>query len=245
MQTIGALRVRTHGATGAPVIVLHGGPAAVGGAAGLARGLADRFRVLEPWQRGSGASPLTVATHVADLRVLIETAWPGERPALIGESWGAMLALAFAAAHPRAAAAIVLVGCGTFDLATRAQLQATLADRANDPYPYDYSIDRERRAEEPFDERAHTETWNDMLRLQAEGVYPAAFAAIRAPVLMLHGSYDPHPGGMIRDGLRPVLPQLEYAEFERCGHSPWKERLARDDFFDALRAWLSTVMRGA
>jgi hypothetical protein len=62
---------------------------------------------------------------------------------------------------------------------------------------------------------------------------------------MLHGTYDPHPGRMIRDGLRPVLPQLEYAEFERCGHSPWKERLARDDFFDALRAWLSTVMRGA
>ena len=150
-----------------------------------------------------------------------------------------MLALAHAAAHPEVPAAIALVGCGTFDLAARARLQATLAERAADRHPYDYSIDREPGAAEPFDERAHTESWNDMLRLQAEGAYPAAFTAIRAPVLMLHGDFDPHPGRMIRDGLRPVLPQLEYVEFENCGHSPWKERQARDDFFAALIPWLA------
>jgi pimeloyl-ACP methyl ester carboxylesterase len=239
MQTLAGLRVRSYGTSGPPVIVLHGGPAAVGGAAGLAKGLGDRFRVIEPWQRGSGAAPLTVATHVADLDALIAAALPGERPALVGESWGAMLALAYAAAHPDTPAALALVGCGTFDPVARARLEATLAQRAADPHPYDYSIDREPRAAEPFDQRAHSETWSDMLRLQAEGAYPAAFAAIRAPVLMLHGDFDPHPGRMIRDSLRPVLPQLEYVEFEHCGHSPWKERRARDDFFEALIPWLA------
>ncbi len=65
------------------------------------------------------------------------------------------------------------------------------------------------------------------------------FAAITSPVLMLHGSYDPHPGKMIRDSLTPHLSEFEYREFERCGHSPWLERFAREDFFATLRSWLS------
>jgi pimeloyl-ACP methyl ester carboxylesterase len=241
LPVIAGLRVRTHGAAGRPVIVLHGGPAAVGGAAGLARGLAGRFHVLEPWQRGSGSAPLTVAIHFADLHALVAAAAPGERPALVGESWGAMLALAYAAAHPNTLAALALVGCGTFDLAARAQLRATLAERGDGPGAYDYAAepDPHPRADEPFDERAHVETWDDMLRLQAEGLYPAAFAAITTPVLMLHGAHDPHPGAMIRDSLRPYLPQLEYVELDRCGHSPWKERYARDAFFAALETWLA------
>ncbi len=90
----------------------------------------------------------------------------------------------------------------------------------------------------PFDLQAHTETWNDMLRLQEEGVYPAAFRAIRSSVFMLHGDYDPHPGRMIRASLSPHIPRLEYHELPRCGHCPWNERFARDDFLAVLRAWL-------
>jgi len=89
-----------------------------------------------------------------------------------------------------------------------------------------------------FDLEAHTETWNDMLRLQAEGVYPEAFGRIKSPVLMMHGDHDPHPGRMIEAVLRRHMPQLEYHELARCGHSPWNERHARDEFFAVLRSWL-------
>jgi hypothetical protein len=54
---------------------------------------------------------------------------------------------------------------------------------------------------ECVDARGHAESWNDMLRLQADGIYPAAFAAIKTPVLMLHGDFDPHPGPLIRASL--------------------------------------------
>ena len=77
------------------------------------------------------------------------------------------------------------------------------------------------------------------MRLQEESVYPAAFAAIDAPVLMLHGTVDPHPGRMIRASLEPHLPQLEYHEWERCGHYPWLEKAAREEFFAVLREWLT------
>jgi pimeloyl-ACP methyl ester carboxylesterase len=96
----------------------------------------------------------------------------------------------------------------------------------------------EEEAGEPFDVRAHEESWADMVRLQEEGVYPAAFAAIHSPVLMLHGAYDPHPGELIRAGLVPYLPQLEYREWERCGHKPWFEREVREEFFAVMHTWL-------
>src|SRR6516164_1631897 len=109
MERVGALRLRTYGTSGPVVIVLHGGPADVGGAAPVARGLAAAFRVLEPWQRGSGGTPLTVACHIADLHELMVSRGDGTRPALVGTSWGAMLALAYAAAHPDWAGPLVLV----------------------------------------------------------------------------------------------------------------------------------------
>ncbi|MGA2441274.1 MAG: alpha/beta hydrolase, partial [Tepidisphaeraceae bacterium] len=90
----------------------------------------------------------------------------------------------------------------------------------------------------PFDSKAHEDTWNDMLRLQREGQYPAALSTVQSPVLMLHGDYDPHPGPSTRDLLRRSIPQLEYHELRRCGHSPWRERFARDEFFQIMSRWL-------
>src|SRR4029450_13556438 len=42
------------------------------------------------------------------------------------------------------------------------------------------------------DARGHEETWRDVLRRQDDGIEPRAFAAITAPVLMIHGDDDAH-----------------------------------------------------
>lgn len=240
-RRIGPLLAREHGESGAMVLVLHGGPAAAGSAGPLAEGLGARFRVVEPWQRGSGGPPLTVARHVEDLRDLMEALSLSQAPMLVGASWGAMLGLAFAAAHPGWVKALALVGCGTFDKAARASLLSTLQDRAGDPHPYDFCplTPPEEVPGDDFDVRAFTETWEDMLLLQQAGVYPAAFRAIRSPVLMLHGDHDPHPGKQILAGLKPYLPNLQYMQLERCGHSPWNEKHARAPFFSHLEGWLA------
>ena len=79
----------------------------------------------------------------------------------------------------------------------------------------------------PADAAGYMETWQDVLKLQREGCEPAAFKAIRCPVLMLHGDDDPHPGRATRNVLRQVIPQLEFVGIARCGHEPWRERHAR------------------
>jgi pimeloyl-ACP methyl ester carboxylesterase len=260
-----AMKVRTYGETGPLVVVLHGGPAAPGEMAPVARALADRFRVLEPWQRGAGGEPLTVARHVEDLHELIASRCEPVPPAIVGFSWGAMLALAHAAAHPPDVACLVLAGCGTFDLPSRERMRAILeertddalrsrlarlADEIDDPdarmrahhaltlrlYSDDLLSDDTEAA--GVDAAAYRETWDDALRLQREGVHPAAFAGIRAPVLMVHGALDPHPGRMILASLEPYVAGIEYVEFDHCGHYPWLERAAREPFFSLLREWL-------
>ena len=246
--------------------VLHGGPGAPGSAASLAQDLAHWFMVLEPWQRRSGEPALTVAQHVADL----DAVFP-DGAALVGHSWGAMLALSYAAARPGRARSLALVGCGTYDPAAREAFHRALGARLSEEdrrhldeltglaeaAASDAELDRRlgrvrdfmeeamsyERIPEPgdaveVDGRGHHETWEDVLRLQAEGVEPAAFAAISCPVLMLHGDDDPHPGRATFDLLRRFIPQLQYRGFPRCGHRPWAERHAREPFLAALREWL-------
>ncbi|HUX14545.1 MAG TPA: alpha/beta hydrolase, partial [Spirochaetia bacterium] len=109
------IALREYGTKGPFVVLLHGGPGAAGYMAPVARGLVGSFRILEPFQRGSSGEPLSVARHVADLRQLIESRREDTLPAIVGHSWGAMLALAYAAEYPDSIAALVLIGCGSFD----------------------------------------------------------------------------------------------------------------------------------
>ena len=215
--------VRKYEGARGPIVVLHGGPGAPGSIAGLALGLAGDFEVWEPFQRGSGEVDLTVDRHVADLHEV------APKPAtIVGHSWGAMLGLSYAARYPEEVRALVLVGCGTYNEASRAEY---LRRRdASDP----------QAQRVPDDATGHEETWQDALRRQATGLEPRSFAAIRAPVLMLHGEDDPHPGAMIRDSLVPHIPQLEYVGIPRCGHEPWSDQHGRGPFFTALRSWLAT-----
>lgn len=270
------LPVQIHGEGKPQVVCLHGGPGAGTSLRCVAEPLADRFVTMDYVQRRSGGVPLSVTGHVEDLRAIIEAHCDGQPPVVLGASWGAMLALAFAAAYPQFARGLVLVGCGTFDKESRAMIGPTRESRIRpehraeiarleqeiaepsermgaiheltsyvdnyDPLPPPPEAPASQMpAPRGFDAPGFRQTWGDMMRLQDEGVYPAAFIAITAPVLMVHGNHDPHPGPQIRDSLLPHIPHLEYIELDRCGHDPWCERHAREAFFQAVTQWIAHV----
>jgi pimeloyl-ACP methyl ester carboxylesterase len=112
------IQVRKYAGSDGSVVVLHGGPGAPGSLAGLATELAPDFEVWEPLQRRSGEVPLTVDRHVADLHDIAP-----DPATIVGHSWGAMLGLSYAASHPAAVRALALVGCGTYDTASRAEYE--------------------------------------------------------------------------------------------------------------------------
>jgi pimeloyl-ACP methyl ester carboxylesterase len=256
------MRIRSYGSTGHLVFAVHGGPGAAGSMAPVARGLADTFRVIEPFQNEDS---VTVAEHIEDLHQVVLANANAMRPAIVGHSWGAMLTLAYAAAYPESTGPLVLICSGTFGIPARARFAANLNSRMdsklrqrfehlNEEFPdhnerfaamgkltlqlYSYDLEAAEWEAEMGDQSAGADIWDDMVRLQDAGVYPAAFAAIKSPVLMLHGDYDPHPAHEIRDSLMPYLPQLEYVEMENCGHYPWIEKSQSGTFFPMLKSWL-------
>ena len=260
------IEVRMYAGDGPWVAVLHGGPGAPGSVSSLAAALAPEFEVLEPLQRRSGTVPLTVAQHVADLAGVVSepvhvVGWSWG--AMLGLSFTvahpevvSSLALVGCGTYDVAARR-------HYEQAMRARLSRedrttlkTLTERvqaADEPGERErlrtergqlwnrlLSVDlvKHERSDVPEDPRGREETWDDVLRLQTEGVEPAAFQAIRVPVTMLHGDDDPHPGEATYRVLKSQMPQLGYVGFPRCGHLPWLEQHARSQFLDALRAWI-------
>ncbi len=125
------LHVEAFGNTDAPVlVVLHGGPGAdYRYLLGLSA-LSDHYRVVFYDQLGSGlservpASQITVDSFVADLDAVIQHFSPKRPVHIVGHSWGAMLASAYAGAHPDKVDRMVLAEPGFLDADTMAGLPA-------------------------------------------------------------------------------------------------------------------------
>ena len=132
------LYIRTLG-DGPEVVVLHGGPGAhhdylLPQFDSLANG--RRLRYYD--QRGGGRSPVARTVplgwheHVADLDALIEL-WGIAPATLLGYSWGALLALLYAATHPHRVARLALVSPAPLDEEHREEYQRRFAERMADP----------------------------------------------------------------------------------------------------------------
>lgn len=101
----------TQGA-GTPLVLCHGGPGLCDNLGAVAGLVDDRALVHRYDQRGNGRSsregPFDVATFVADLEALRHH-WGHERWVVGGHSWGAALALFYAATHPDRTAAVLCI----------------------------------------------------------------------------------------------------------------------------------------
>lgn len=116
------------GPPGAPtVVLLHATLSTSGQLLRLAGRLRTEARVVMLDRRGSGASPMevpapvSIARHVADLLAALDAA-QAERPLIFGHSFGALLAVEFAARHPDRAAAVVAYEPPYLAVASRALL---------------------------------------------------------------------------------------------------------------------------
>src|SRR5262245_16480663 len=114
----GTLRARVVGEGAETVIVVHGGPGLTHEyLLGLARLGGETRRVVFYDQRGAGDSPRPrsgdygLEAQVADLDAVRAAA--GERRVhVLGHSWGTVVAIAYAVAHPDSVASLILVGMG-------------------------------------------------------------------------------------------------------------------------------------
>ena len=129
------LDVRAVGAGEQVLVLVHGGPGLSKEAMAPYEALAgEQRRVVSYDQRGAGRSgapadgDFGLDAHVADLEA-VRRAQGAERVALLGQSWGGIVAMAYAAAHPERVSHLVLVGSAPLDLAEFERGQRRFAQR--------------------------------------------------------------------------------------------------------------------
>ncbi len=114
---------RTWGEGPFSVALVHGGPGAPGEMGPVARELSVAHGIFEPFQAATSVrgQVIELAAHLREHAAL---------PAvLVGHSWGAMLGLLVAAAHPSSVAKLVLIGSGPLDPVYAARIMETRLGR--------------------------------------------------------------------------------------------------------------------
>jgi pimeloyl-ACP methyl ester carboxylesterase len=77
--------------------------------------------------------------------------------------------------------------------------------------------------------------WPEAMALRESGELLRRVARVSCPVVAIHGDYDPHPAAGVEQPLQRILKDFSFHLLPRCGHTPWRERHAREAFFRLLR----------
>ncbi len=263
--------VRTYGRPPYRAAVVHGGPGACGDMAPVARELSARRGVLEPIQTAStlagqvdelartlaesGEPPVTVVGHSwgAWLACLVAAERPELASRLVLVGAGPFEERHVARLHERRASRLDPGSRVELDRLRRAlesggepdgalERIGELCARADDVAPLPW----ETRAvdELPSDEAECAEVWREAAAMRRSGALLEAVRRVRCPVVAVHGADDPHPVEGVSEPLAAAFgDRFRLVVLARCGHTPWRERHARDAFFAALEAALAEPPR--
>ena len=247
-------------------VVLHGGP---GASLDYLRPQLDALvstdRDLFYYdQRGGGRSTLPpgwpaagIDTHLADLDRVVDasrSASPAAKPALVGYSWGGLLALYYALRSPEKIARLLLLAPAPPWAEARERIKPNMKAAAERPEAKAFvaSLDRTDRRQRfasavvgyffdparaleltPFvsRERAERAAWDSVAGYDLR----PELAGLAVPTLVVHGIEDPVP----IDGSRELcrLSGATLVEIDHCGHCPFIE--GSDVLFPAAKRFLS------
>ena len=76
--------------------------------------------------------------------------------------------------------------------------------------------------------------WTEAAELRRNGMLLAQGEHISCSVVAIHGDYDPHPWEGVQEPLSAIMSDFRFVLLEQCGHKPWVERYAREEFFQIL-----------
>jgi esterase len=244
-------------AAGPPMVLLHGGNSAAADWDDLATAFADTYRVTAPDLRGRGWSDwdpqqdYTVAATVADTE-----AWRAQlgldHVVLVGHSFGAVVALVYAARYPNHVRRLVLLDGGPVPERTsteRASRRSALANIPTEFSSWAAALDfqhahnpaihaelNQRLAENHFIRHSDGPvTWRSDLAGQVKwsGASDALFfdqwpfvEALRCPTLVVRGGASPLFGADIAQRMVETNPCVRVAEVPGAGHSVHHEKPA-------------------
>lgn len=243
---------KIHGDT--PAFVLHGGPGAIGSARSLAKEL-GAVEVLN-YEKSIQGQLGEINEAVQAMKI--------EAPIIVGHSWGAWMAAIYASEF--SAKKVILIGCGAFDEKYLSGMQARRKGKLTreeekqvDEYFLQLNRGELREISEfnrlmekmdayeatghdeldAFDFEGHGMLMDELRPLRKSGALLKMVKMTECEIVVLHGLNDPHPLEGITEPFDKAGIDYTIHTFAKCGHTPWQERYAKEDFFRVLKAMIS------
>lgn len=249
--------VRLYGKTPYSVVLVHGGPGAIGALKGFAStlsGIIDQG-IIEAIQ-----SEYSVDALVEELLKQIQENG-SEKVTLIGHSWGAWLVAIFAAKYPNQVDKVILVGCPPLEDTYVWQIGARRSEhlQGEEKEVFDRLIKGEATDEDlsrvPMilekadnycledkamhqgdrtDSDMHNKVWTEAAKLRSDGSLLDIFKNIQCPLYLIQGEGDPHPTEGVTLPLEAQHIACETHVLPKCGHSPYMEKYAKESFYQII-----------
>ena len=253
--------IRKYGQKPFNIAVLHGGPGAAGEMAPLARELAGVRGVLEPLQTAAtlegqvqelraaleenGSLPVSLIgfSWGATLGYILAARYPALAKKLILISGGPF--------EEKYAAGIMKTRLSRLDRRARREVASLIVALENSATPdknalfarlgrlmteadtYDPLCQDSEILESRYD--IYKGVWPQAAKLRRSDRLLELGERIRCPVVAIHGDYDSHTAAGVKELLGRVLKDFRFILLAKCGHYPWRERQARDEFYSVLR----------
>ncbi|HEX3023358.1 MAG TPA: alpha/beta hydrolase [Lachnospiraceae bacterium] len=244
------------------LVLVHGGPGGAGSLSCMAKQYAEfgegKICVLEPWQ-----SAKTVWGQVEELHQQILSC-TSNKVVLLGHSWGAWIVTLFASRYSDMLKSVTLMGSGPFDdryiplMRERRERffqgkqredfeklvrelnekdvidkEKKFAQLAKISHGDDYDVIEEDNDCVP-DGEIYNSVWPEGAKMRTDGQLIEEAKKIDCPIYIIHGTEDPHPLEGIIEPFNENGIKCTVYTLDRCGHSPWKEKNAKDSLREII-----------
>jgi pimeloyl-ACP methyl ester carboxylesterase len=253
--------VRKYGKTPFTVAVIHGGPGAPGYMAPVARRLAQKYGVLEPLQSANSVQGqiAELKTQIGSCTnqpvTLIGSSWGAVLSLLFTarhqETVNRLILIGCGTFSKEDSAKVESIRNQRLKTGDKKKLQKlleeidTLPEKNQNKLMADFAgIFETTDNYKPITGLQKTtgyrwsifrDVWSDFVKLRdKQGYIEKELSKITVPVTLIQGDYDPHPANEVYSFLKKYIPQTELYKLERCGHYPWREKYARDKFYQIL-----------
>lgn len=261
MKEKGEFMLRTYGKKPYQVAVIHGGPGAIGSLGTLAHHLSSFCSVVEPLQskytiaesieelneqlKEVTTVPITLLGHSwGALLVMLYTA---KYPNLVDQ-------LVLVGAPPLKDQYVDLIMDRRLSALTDHEIElftsilqhlenSLESDSLLEQLNYltsktdNYDLDEEKLLPDfslPVDSKMNSLLWNEAKQLRSSGELLTEIKKITCPIYILQGEFDPHPLSGVIEPLSEIDQPFDAYLIKKCGHNPYYEREAADEFYRLL-----------
>ncbi|QKG84395.1 alpha/beta hydrolase [Kroppenstedtia pulmonis] len=257
--------IRKYGVPPFTVAVIHGGPGASGEMASVAQELARVRGTLEPLQtsfsvEGQVRELLTGLNKHGDLPVtLIGHSWGAWLSFIFAAHYPLLVRKLILVGSPpfeeKFASKIMETRLGRLDEKETLQVHC-LKQALSDPNINDKDVilsqfgslmskadsfdplpDHGKKTKVQLD--IFQKVWAEASEWRKSGKLLGLGKQIQCPVVTIHGDYDPHPWEGVEKPLSQMIEDFRFILLKKCGHTPWKEKYAKDAFCKIIEKQLT------